>query len=143
MGDTSIGSLFMNELRVVHITLTDLYEGAVTFEASTGNRFSAFFRGEHFVIGQTYRITFDGLEHPSAWEVIFSENKACDKKLEAAREAWSYLAYGQILAINPVTLDCGDIVMAIGDWTNVERVVGEFIGWKIDRLDVVKFEILP
>lgn len=133
----------MNVLRVVQIALTDLYEGAVTFESPTGKRFSAFFRGEHFVIDKTYRVTFDGSEHPSAWEVIFSENKACEKKLEAARGECSYLAYGRILAINPVTADFGDIVMAIGDWANDERVIGEFIYWKIDRLAVGEYAIIP
>ncbi len=133
----------MNELRVVQIALTDLYESTVTFEAPTGKRFSAFFRGAHFVIDQTYRVTFCGLDYPLAWEAIFSENKACERRLGAARGEWSYLAYGHVLAINPVTVDFGDIVMAIGDWTNDERVIGEFINWKIDRLDVVEFETIP
>ena len=127
----------MNELKVVQIALTNLYEGTITFETKVGKRFSAFSWGQHLEINQTYKVTFSSLDYPLDWKVIFSENREYKKTLEATNQDWSYLAYGQILSINPVITDFGDLILEVGNWTNDERVIGEFIYWKIERLDVL------
>lgn len=126
-----------NKLKVIKVSLTDPTEGTVTFETSTGKQLDAFFWGQTFKINETYLIKFSSLDHPSlSWEVIFSENKNHSKTLEKEKNECSYLAYGQILSINPVTVDFGDIIMENGPSTNDDRVIGEFIYSKIDRLDV-------
>lgn len=129
-----------NKLKVVKIDLTDPYEGTVTFETSTGRQFSAFFWGQKFNINDSYLITFNSIDYPIDWETIFSENKNRQKTIEPDEGDYTYLAYGQILSINPVTVDFGDIVMELGEWTNDDRVIGEFIYWKIKRLDVFEIE---
>ena len=128
----------MNKLKVVQVDITDPHEGTVTFETNVGKRFSVMFWGQKFDLNQYYLITFSSLEYPLEWEVIFSENKDQLKTIKADNGYCTYVAYGQILSINPVTVDFGDLVMEIGEWTNDERVVGEFIYWKINRLDILE-----
>lgn len=69
------------------------------------------------------------------WEQMFSGNP--DKKKMLVRTGdWSYEAYGQIISIKPVVADFGIIVLELGDFTNDERCIGEWIVEKIDRLDL-------
>jgi hypothetical protein len=128
--------LLQNKLKVVRLNLTDLYEGTVTFETITGKNFDAFFWGQTFKEDDTYLIKFSSLDYNLKWEIIFSENKSQSKSLEKENGYCSYQAYGQILSINPVVVDFGYIKMEIGNWTNDNRVIGDYIYWKIDRLDV-------
>ena len=81
-------------------------------------------------------IKFSSLDKKLNWENVFSENKNQRKILEKTNKECSFVAYGQILSINPVTVDFGDITMELGDWTNDNRVIGEYIYWEIDRLEV-------
>ena len=120
--------------------MTDPYEGTVTFETNTGKIFSAMFWGQEFHLNNLYFVTFSSLDFPLDWEVIFSENKGHLKTIEPNKEQCSYMAYGKILSINPIKVDFGDLVMNVGNWTNDEKVIGEFIYWKIDRLDVLQVE---
>ncbi|MBP9103802.1 MAG: hypothetical protein KBF82_08075 [Chitinophagaceae bacterium] len=128
-----------NRVKVVRINLTESYEGTITFETVTRKQFSAFFWGQEFVINNTYQIVFSSLDYPLEWDVIFSENKDQRKIIEPDSGDCSYMAYGQILTIKPLTVDFGDLVMELFELTNDERVIGEFIYWKIERLDV--FEV--
>lgn len=116
----------------------DKYEGTVHFEIN-GNDYKAFFYGEEYEPGQNVEIEFDHLESPLEWDVIFNENKDKELRIEKAENSeWSYYGYGRIISINPVTADFGDIKLELGDWTNDPKVVGEYIYWKIDRLDISK-----
>jgi hypothetical protein len=54
---------------------------------------------------------------------------------------WSYDAYGQIKSINPVVVDCGDIILRwgysiLGDPISDVSVVGKYIYFRISRLDI-------
>ena len=135
--DTIQNEILYNQLTVSRIELTDKYEGTVTLVTQTNKNFTAFFWGQTFELNKTYKIKFDCLDYPLKWETIFSENKAQKKMLESQNEFCSYLAYGKIISINPVVADFGDIKMEIGDWTHDENVIGEFIYFKIDRLDIL------
>ncbi len=126
----------LNKLKVVKVDLTDPHEGIVTFETLAGKQFAAFFWGQEFEINVNYLVSFSSLDWPNEWETIFSENPTRKKTIEYERGECSYLAYGQILSLNPVIADFGDIILEIGEWTHDDRVRGEFIFWKIDRLDV-------
>ena len=75
-----------------------------------------------------------GLEEYS-WEQRFSGNPHHDKKLVRTGD-WSYDAYGQIVSIKPVVADFGLVTLEIGDFTNDERCIGEWIVEWIDRLEL-------
>jgi hypothetical protein len=52
---------------------------------------------------------------------------------------WSYSVYGQIISVNPVKVDCGFTELDLGYFSRDERIVGEYIFFDIDRLDIRKF----
>ncbi len=118
------------------LDLTDSHEGIVTFETLAGKQFAALFWGKEFEINASYLVSFSSLDWPIEWETVFSENKTKKKTIEHEGIECSYSAYGQILSINPVKVDFGDIILELGEWTHDNNVIGEFIFWKIDRLDV-------
>lgn len=67
------------------------------------------------------------------WEEIFSSNP--EKKIGLEQiEGWKYRAFGRIIGINPVRVDCGVFVEECPVNTNDDRVVGEYIAFVITRL---------
>ena len=135
--DITTDEILYNKLTVSKIDLTDSHEGVVSLTTPTNKIFSAFFWGQSFEQNKTYKIKFNCLEYPLKWETIFSENKNKRQTLEADSDFCSYAAYGRIISINPIIADFGDINIEIGDWTHDEQVIGEFIYYKIDRLDIL------
>ncbi|SEQ08438.1 hypothetical protein [Flavobacterium urocaniciphilum] len=129
-----------NNLKVEKIELFDSNEGEITFTNQNGKQIEAFFWGEKFEIEKRYLVEFSSLDYPLDWSVIFSENKQNLKSLIPENRLCSYLAYGQIKSINPTIVDFGDIVMEINLPTNDEKVIGEYIYWKIDRLDILNIK---
>lgn len=114
----------------------DEYEGTVQFEIN-GNDYKAFFYGEEYESGQNIEVEFDHLESPLKWDAIFNENKENELRLEKSKDSeWSYYGYGKIKSIDPVIADFGDIQLELGNWTNDPKVIGEYIYWTIDRLDI-------
>jgi len=114
----------------------DKYEGTVLFGIN-GNQYKAFFYGEDFQPGQIADVELSHLEYPLVWDAIFRENKDKELKLEASQESdWAYYGYGRIMKINPVTAYFGDFELELGDWTNDPNVIGEYMYWKIDRLEI-------
>ena len=118
----------------------DEYEGTVQFEIN-GNDYKAFFYGEEYKLGQNVEVEFDHLESPLEWDVIFTENKENELRIEKSKNSeWSYYGYGKIKSVDPVTADFGDIQLELGNWTNDPKVIGEYIYWAIDRLDISKIK---
>jgi hypothetical protein len=73
------------------------------------------------------------LDEGESWEDLFSGNP--DKRIGIEQvEAWEYLAFGKIISIDPVQVDCGLFVQPNVLHTHDLLVVGEFIGFKILRL---------
>ncbi|GEM_PF-499958 len=126
------------EVRILSVTKMDNYEGIVHFEIN-GNDYKAFFYGDEYKPRQNYKVEFDHLETPLEWDKIFNKNKRKEQKLEKLPDTdWCYYGYGRIKSINPVIADFGDIQLDIGKWTNDPNIIGEFIFWKIERLDIRK-----
>ena len=116
----------------------DKYEGSVQFEIN-GNDYKAFFYGEEYEPGQNVEVELDQLESPLEWNVIFTENKDKEQRIEKLKNSeWGYYGFGKIKSIDPVTADFGDIQLELGNWTNDPKVIGEYIYWTIDRLDISK-----
>ena len=60
-----------------------------------------------------------------------------DRKKELVQTGdWSYDGLGEIVSVSPVVVDFGDFSFEIGDFSNDEQCVGEFIHIIIDRLDL-------
>jgi hypothetical protein len=68
---------------------------------------------------------------------MFSENKDNTKDLIIkSNSTWSYSAYGQIVSINPVIVDCGIAKLDLGCFSKDNRLIGEYIFFDIARLDI-------
>lgn len=118
---------------------TDPPEGTVTFKGKNGGLIGAFSYGHDFPVGKEIEVDLTSLNGDIEFETIFSGNPNKEKKLVKVSD-WEYEGYGQITGINPVTIDFGDFELEAGEWVNDNRVIGEFIYWKIERLDIWKLE---
>ena len=113
-------------------------EGTVTFKTESGKLLDAFSYGQTFIDGEIADVEFTTLDYGLEWGVVFSNNRQKERRLNKGQNAWEYEAYGEIKSIHPVIIDFGDIKLDTGNWTNDEKVIGEFVYWKIDRLDILK-----
>lgn len=78
------------------------------------------------------------LDEDESWESIFTGNPDCRKMLERI-SGWRYRAFGEVLSINPVVVDCA--VMQISDvfHSNDPRVIGSFVAFTVTRLDAIQY----
>jgi hypothetical protein len=83
--------------------------------------------------------TFE-IDHQESWESIFSGNS--DQKVGVDPiEGWSYRAFGQVLSISPVVVDCGLFKVEGIVATHDMRVVGSFVAFTILRLGGYAYSI--
>ena len=68
------------------------------------------------------------------WESIRAGNPAKLRKLEPLG-GWRYQAYGQVISIDPVVVDCGLVQLPEVFETKDPRVIGEYVAFPISRLD--------
>ena len=73
------------------------------------------------------------LSRDESWEEIFSTNSGQKIGLDNV-EGWRYHAYGQIVSINPVVVNCGVLSIEDAFHTNDPRVIGEFVRLTISCL---------
>jgi hypothetical protein len=70
------------------------------------------------------------------WDQVFCGNP--DKKMDIERlEGWEYIAFGKIIQLNPVVIDCGILTLENEIHTHDERCMGEYVAMKITRLAAV------
>ena len=74
------------------------------------------------------------LDDSWSWEDMFSANSDQKIGLEPLK-GYSYLAFGRILSIDPVRIDCGLFVEERAIYTHDTRIIGDFVGFKITVLD--------
>jgi len=70
-----------------------------------------------------------------SWDQMFKENPKLMKTM-INRGGWNYDAYGEIVSINPVTVDIGDFNLEIGYISNDIKIIGEHIFFPITRLNI-------
>jgi hypothetical protein len=86
-------------------------------------------------IGDTFDVELSAmLDDAWSWERIFAANPEQRVGLEPLG-GWSYLALGRITSVDPVRVDCGIYVEERALFTHDAKVVGEFVGFRIERLD--------
>ncbi|WP_421880984.1 hypothetical protein [Methylibium sp.] len=73
------------------------------------------------------------VEGNESWEELFASNP--EKRIGIEHIAdYEYLAFGRIISVDPVQVDCGLFVQVDVLHTHDPGVIGEFIGFKISRL---------
>jgi hypothetical protein len=127
--------------RITEIIKTDWFldkehfEGTVSFRGKKGGIIQAFSYGTEFKTGQKIELELDFIGKELEWNTIFSENPEREIKVEW-KGGWEYEAYGKIMNINPVLIDFGEFELNTGNWTNDKKIIGEYVFWKIERLDI-------
>ncbi len=77
------------------------------------------------------------LDDNITFDTVFCCNKAKEQKIvQSERSKDSYYCYGKIIGVNPVIADCGDMLFDLGELSHDERVVGEYVYFVIERLDI-------
>jgi hypothetical protein len=85
--------------------------------------------------GESFHVKLGtSLDESWSWEKIFAANPDERMGLEPLG-GWSYLAFGRIESLNPVIVDCGLLIEGRALFTHDPRVIGEFIGFRIEVLD--------
>ena len=135
-------TLTYHSVTVTNIELFGDQEGTIDFTVGDCN-ISAFFYGETFTVGEKFEAIISQLDYGLEWDIIFSENAEKQKRLDPSPGLCSYYGYGCIESINPVIANFGCVRLHLGDWTNDERVVGEYIYWKVERLDISRMNPKP
>ncbi|WAC62677.1 hypothetical protein OVA13_14955 [Pseudoxanthomonas sp. SL93] len=73
------------------------------------------------------------LDDDETWEEMFSGNP--DRKLDLeSLGGWRYRAYGQVIQIEPVIVDCGLTRIEGPVQSNDARLVGEYLAFSVARL---------
>lgn len=68
-----------------------------------------------------------------SWNEIFTNNS--EQKYGLVHlSGWAYYAFGQIVGVNPVVVDCQVLLVEDVVVSNDERLVGEWVGFTISRL---------
>lgn len=107
-----------------------------------GKEIWAFCHPCNLTVGQIPAVDLHFIEGEVSDWAFWNENKEGQLQIEASTEKrWSYYCHGKIIELHPVTIDCGAITLEYGDWINDEQVIGKFVYFVIDRLDVKR--ILP
>ncbi|WP_415901018.1 hypothetical protein [Neptuniibacter sp. QD48_11] len=85
-------------------------------------------------LGETFEFEFSNLVNEGeSWESLFQGNPERKKCLEQI-QGWKYRAYGKVVAINPVMVDCGVLIEEDVFHTNDRKVIGEYVAFTINRL---------
>ena len=78
------------------------------------------------------------VDDDESWEAMFAGNPDKKKQIEPL-SGWSYRAFGQIVSVCPVFVDCGILSVPGVIHTNDPLVIGEFVAFTISRLDAVLY----
>ena len=85
-------------------------------------------------IGEEFNFEFSNmLDENESWDSIFQGNPKKKKCIEQIR-GWRYRAYGEIISIDPVKVDCGVLIEEDVVHTKDQKVVGEYVAFTISRL---------
>ncbi len=122
--------------KIVDLECHDSLEGIVTFRATSGNDYQAYFWGYNFVKHEIANLNFSPVLMNPDWDKTFTVNKDKEKKLIPSEKRASYQGYGEIKSINPIIADFGDLELNLGDWSNDIKLIGQFIYCDIDRLEL-------
>ena len=85
-------------------------------------------------VGECFEIEFSNLlDEDESWDSIFRSNPERKKSIEQI-DGWKYRAFGQIISIDPVKVDCGVLIEEDVISTHDPKVIGEYVGFTISRL---------
>ena len=118
---------------------TEVKEGDVCVELGS-SLYWGFCYSCDFVVGERTDIEIYILESGDiSFETMFSYNR--DKEMKIVpfpTDRTAYYSYGRVVSVKPIVVDCGDMQFDLGDFTTDERVIGEYVYFVVNRLDIHK-----
>jgi hypothetical protein len=86
-------------------------------------------------IGDEFEVKLSAeVDHSWSWDQMFSANPEQKIGLEPL-DGCAYCAFGRILSVDPVRIDCGILVEERAIHTHDDRVIGDFVGFRVEVLD--------
>jgi len=137
------GGAFVQNIKVEIIEIywlsKEANEADVLFKIKN-KTYHAFGCHVYFEEGKEYDVAFDFLEgFDIAYDVMFSENADEIKDLVPKNGlGWEYSAYGKVISLNPVVVDCGFTTLDIGYKFREESLIDKYIFFDIARLDIMQ-----
>jgi hypothetical protein len=131
----------LEPLKVIAVRTFDPDSGdTVEFETKSGQRFTCFAFGVEFQPGEEVSdAQFSLLDSETGFEEVFAGNPDRKMCIENTGE-WSCRAWGRIVALigADALVDCGGVLLPLTNLTHDQTVVGEWVGFSVDRLDVFR-----
>jgi hypothetical protein len=86
-------------------------------------------------IGDEFEVELSAeVDHSWSWEQMFAANP--ERRIGLVPlGGYAYRALGRILSVEPVRIDCGILVVEGAFHSRDSRVIGEFVGFRIEVLD--------
>ena len=127
-------------VKIVKLTWIDedAQEADVEFEFE-GNIYHAFGCPVSFIENEKYEVELFCIEDLDVnIDFMLKENTEKQKILKPkSNSKWSHYAFGQIVAVNPLTVDCGVTIFDLERNFGDERLINEYIYFVIERLDIM------
>ena len=87
-------------------------------------------------VGDAFEFEFSTmLDEEESWGSIFHGNPERKKCLEQI-QGWKYRAFGEVISIDPVKIDCGVLIEEDVFHSHDPKVIGEYVAFNISRLGV-------
>jgi len=98
------------------------------------DEFSLFLADSLPKTGELCEVEFNTyLDEDETWEEIFAGNPDKLGLIEQI-EGWRYRAFGKIISVNPVVVDCGLLQVEGVVCSTDPRLIGEYVAFSITRL---------
>jgi hypothetical protein len=127
-------------VKIVKLTWIDedAQEADVEFEFE-GNIYHAFGCPVSFIENEKYEVELFCIEDLDVnIDFMLKENTEKQKILKPkSNSKWSYYAFGQVVAVNPLSVDCGVTIFDLERNFRDERLINEYIYFVIERLDIM------
>ncbi|MCP4375130.1 MAG: hypothetical protein GY794_02965 [bacterium] len=83
---------------------------------------------------ENVRFSYPSLEGFQWFEAV-RDNPSNKIRLEHVR-GWSYVGFGRVVSIMPVTIDFGMLTLEDPNWSDDKDLAGKYVKVSIDRLDL-------
>lgn len=82
-------------------------------------------------------VEFNILDFGIDFERFFGCNPNQEKCIKTTSRPWQYEAYGQVVSVLPLVVNCGDLPIVLDSKINDYKVVGSYVYFDISRLEIV------
>lgn len=94
-------------------------------------------------VGEVFDVEFlNFINENESWETIFSGNLEMKVGIDQL-SGWTYMAFGKIISVNPVKIDCGLFIEEDVLFSHDPKLIGEYVAFTIRRLGVSLLSTLP